>query len=417
VLAHDWLCGVRGGELVLDAMARALAGEMLAVEMPDVGPGLHGSREHADPAWHADLILTMFADGKPQTPAIDALARQVSWAVKLPGAVRFRRWFLAMYPLAVGDLSRALAREHARRPVDLVVSTSSAAIHAIAAPKGVPHVCYVHAPARYIWSRAGEYARGGVVGRVRGAGLGVVRNWFKSWDRRTANGPGAPSLLLANSTHTQEQIRACWGRESTVLFPPVRTDLFTPDERVARDGSWLYVGALEPYKRVDVAIRAAGLARARLIVIGKGTQDAQLRALADRVAPGCVEFRGRVDDVGVIDAMRRARALVFPQVEDFGIVAAEAMACGTPVVARGAGGARDIVQDGVTGALFADATESRDSARADAEMARALVDAIARAPQAGSPAIRASAMRFSEDTFARGFLAAIAHARSLPAAP
>lgn len=342
------------------------------------------------------------------TPAIDALARRVSWVGRLPGANALRRWMLPLYPMAVGDLTCALAREHARTPVDVLVSTSSAAIHAVRAPDGVAHVCYVHAPARYIWSRGGEYARGGAIGRLRGAGLSAARAWFKRWDRRTASGPGAPGLLLANSTHTQAQIRACWGRESTVLFPPVRTDLFTPDADVARDGSWLYVGALEPYKRVDVAIRAAGLAKARLVVIGKGTQAARLHAMADRIAPGLVEFRGRVDDAGVIDAMRRARALVFPQVEDFGIVAVEAMACATPVVARGAGGARDIVEPGVSGAIFADSDELGEPGT-DA-LVHGLVEAMKRAPEPGAAMIRAAALRFSEDAFTRGFLDAISRA-------
>lgn len=401
VLAHDWLCGVRGGELVLDAMARALAGEM-----PVNDPGLPQSSR----TFEIDHVLTMFADGKAQTPAIDRLERRVSWIGQLPGAVRLRRWLLPLYPLAVRSLSRSLAAAHVRQPVDLLVSTSSAAIHAIQAPAHVPHVCYVHAPARYIWSRGSEYSRGGVIGRVRGIGLRAVRDRFKDWDRRTANGTGAPDLLLANSTHTQEQIRACWGRESTVLFPPVRTDVFTPDSRVARDGSWLYVGALEPYKRVDLAIRAAGSAKARLVIIGKGTQASQLRALADRVAPGQVEFRGRVDDAGVIDAMRRARALIFPQVEDFGIVAVEAMACGTPVVARGAGGARDIVKDGVTGAMFADVPTDSSHPDADSRMIQGLVEAVARAPEPDASAIRDGALRFSEATFARGFIEAVERA-------
>lgn len=359
VLAHDWLCGVRGGEHVLDRLARVISA-------------------------HAEIValLVMFDDGRPLTPALDRLPRVVSGVGRVPLASgRLRRWLLPVYPAIVDDLGERLAGIHNRTPIDLVVSTSSAAIKNLAAPPGVPHVCYVHTPPRYVWSQGAEYER---EGGLRALGLRLVRERYKEWDRA---GTAHVTRMVANSAHTAALVRACYGVEARVIWPPVRTTMFAGGGGV-RDGSWLVVSALEPYKRVDLAVRAANRAGKKLIVVGEGSEGKRLRAMAGPT----VRFAGRVADADLAGHIAAASVLIFPQVEDFGIVAAEALASGLPVVARRAGGAMEIVEEGVTGAFFDQATEE------------SLLEAVARCPRGGDDACRRAAERFSEARFDREVL-------------
>lgn len=361
-LAHDWLVGLRGGELVLDRIARAV-------------------REHFDPAG----LWTMFDDGRPLTPAIDGLGKHVSGLNRFPAGAR--RWLLAQYPSAVRGLSRDLARAHAERPIDLVVSTSSAAIKGLEPPPGVAHLCYCHAPARYLWGQRREYARGSV---LRRAGLAAFGPSLRAWDVRTA---AHVTRFLANSTHTAGEIRRVYGCDADVVHPPVRAGYFTPDPNVEREDFWVVAGALEPYKRADLAIEAAIRADRRLVVVGDGSQATRLRQLAHGAHN--IEFLGRVPDEDLRDLYRRARCLIHPQVEDFGIIAVEAQACGCPVVALRAGGALDTVREGVTGVFFDDPTP----------------DAVVRAADAcpaDATACRAHAETFAEDRFDSRILDVIA---------
>jgi glycosyltransferase involved in cell wall biosynthesis len=354
-LAHDWLCGFRGGEAVLERIAK-LAGEVGEI----------------------DRLYTMFDEGRSLAPAIDSLPREVSSLRRLPA--RARRWLLPLYPAAVSELSRGLARRQAVAPVDLLISTSSAAIKGMRPPPGVPHLCYCHAPARYVWSLREEYGQGsGLSTTLRRAGLGAAGPLYRRWDRATA---AHVTRFLANSSHIAAEIMRCFGREATVVHPPVRTDFFTPDAKTERGEYWLFVGALEPYKRADLAVEAAALAGVPLKVAGAGSMAESLR----RESGGRVEFLGRVSDEELRELYRRARLLVFPQVEDFGITAVEAQACGCPVVARRAGGALDTIIDGSTGRLFNEPTPE------------ALAGA-ARACPADAGACRRNAERFTEALF------------------
>ncbi|QKK07902.1 MAG: glycosyltransferase [Planctomycetota bacterium] len=279
-----------------------------------------------------DRLYTMFDDRKPLAPATDASEHCVSGLNALPGG--WRRWLLPAYPLAVWSLSRRLRAQQTHSPVDIVVSTSSAAIKGLRPPPGVPHLCYCHAPARYVWSVRREYDGGGRLSdRLRAIGLAAFGGAFKAWDRATA---ANVSTFLANSSHTAAEIHRCFGRRAEVVFPPVRTEFFTPDPRVPREDFWLFAGALEPYKRADLAAEAALHAGARLVIVGTGSIEDSLRR---QYEPKGVEFRGRVTDEQLRDLYRRARLLAFPQIEDFGITAVEAQACGCPVVARDLGGA------------------------------------------------------------------------------
>jgi glycosyltransferase involved in cell wall biosynthesis len=363
-LAHDWLVGYRGGEAVLDAIARL-----------------------CENRYEIAGVYTMFDDGRGVTPAIDRLPKVVSSLNRLPAWLR--RWMLPAYPLAVRELSSLLAAAHAQSPIDLVISTSSAAIKGLMPPRGVPHVCYCHSPARYLWSQGREYASGRG-GRLRGLGLGVFGGALRDWDRTTSS---RVTTFIANSTHTANEIRRCYGRDAAVVHPPVRTRLFVRPPPGGGWSGWLYVGALEPYKRVDLAVRAAARESQRLTVVGTGTQESDLRA---RAGPS-VEFTGRIGDGRLLHRYWQAQLLVFPQVEDFGIVAVEAQACGVPVVAFRAGGALDSVIEGKTGVFFDEATPE------------ALADAVRRCVALGdvAAACRANAERFSEDRFEREMLAII----------
>ena len=362
-LAHDWLCGFRGGEAVLDRIVRLV------------------ERDFPQPA--PPRLYVMTNDRRPMTPAIDALRTTSSFLSRIPGGdTRLRRWLLPLYPRAVDSLFATLAADHAREPIDLLISTSSAAIKGLRPPPGVPHLCYCHSPARYIWSQSEQYAGG-----LRGIGLRLARERFMQWDRASA---GNVTQFIANSTHTAREVLRCFGRDAGVIHPPVRTEFFTPDPATPREDFWLCVGALEPYKRVDLAIAAAKLAGKRLVIVGSGSHERSLRPLA---AP-TTEFRGRVNDEQLRDLYRRAAVLLFPQIEDFGIVAVEAQACGLPVVASGAGGALDSVLPEQTGALVNDPTPE-----SLADAAQRIAAANLREQFIWSARCRANAERFSESRF------------------
>ncbi|MEZ6241644.1 MAG: glycosyltransferase [Phycisphaerales bacterium] len=379
-LAHDWLVSLRGGEQVLDRLAR------LVIED------------------HKPAGLYVLTDTRrPMTEAIDAFEHVRSSLDRIPMARRrLRRWMLPWYPRGVESLRIKLARAHEHEPIDLLLSTSSTAIKALSPPPGVPHLCYCHTPARFLWSQEDQYTSGrGMGARLRRAGLNRHGDRLREWDVQTVR---AVDTFLANSKHTRDLIQRVYKREARVVYPPVRAEFFTPTSEERQD-YWLLVGALEPYKRADLAIDAAIQANARLLVVGDGSQAKALRAHAKRVErqvrkarglSGRVEFMGRVDDEQLRALYRRARLLVFPQVEDFGIVPLEAQACGTPVVARHDGGALETVLEGRTGVFFEDPNPT------------ALAEAAKKCPQDVGENCRANAERFSEGVFDEKMRAEIA---------
>ncbi|UCD73770.1 MAG: glycosyltransferase [Phycisphaerales bacterium] len=308
-LAHDWLVGLRGGEWVLDRLARLF------------GP--------------TDLY-TLVDDGRFLTEAISACRVVTSPLQRFPGAAgRLRRHYLPLMPWAVGRLKV--------KPCDLLISTSSAVMKSIRPPAGTPHLCYCHSPARYIWEQTSDYDVG-AGGKLRGIGLRAFGGYLRKSDLATV---GGVTKFLANSEHTAARIQRCYEREATVVYPPVRTDYFTVDESVPREDWLLVVAALEPYKRTDIVIEAANRAGFPLKVVGSGSQAKSLREMAGEN----VQLLGRVSDEELRDLYRRARGLLFPQVEDFGIIAVEAQATGCPVLAYAAGGAVETVNE-QTGILF-----------------------------------------------------------------
>lgn len=251
-------------------------------------------------------------------------------------ALTGRRSHAPLLPLVPG----ALRKLPLGNDVDAVlVSHHSFATQAALATEA-PVVAYVHSPARWAWDRAfRDHEMASRAGRIALSALGMLA--------RRGELRAAPHLshVIANSHAVAERIRDWWGLPSTVISPPVRIDRFSPDPSIPREDFYLCAGRLVPYKRADLAIRAAQRANCRLVVLGEG----RFRDHLEDIAGPETTFLGAASDEVLLDMYRRCRALLMPGVEDFGIVPVEAMACGTPVLALGEGGALDTVDPGVTG--------------------------------------------------------------------
>ncbi len=302
-LIHDWLTGVRGGEKCLEVLCR---------RFPE-----------------ARLLTLLHAPGST-SPAIERMQITTSFLQRLPGAQRHYRYLLPLMPAAVGRLEIP-------RDVDLVVSFSHAVAKSIRPPPGVPHVCYCFTPMRYAWDGRADYFQ--LTGRVSGTPIAAARNlvldWIRRWDRRSSD---RVTHFVAISRTVAQRIARCYGRRSTIIYPPVDTRFYTPAD-VPREDFFLCVSALVPYKRIDLAIEACNRLGRRLVVIGDGPQRRRLA----RLAGPSVTLAGRLSDHQIRDHLRRTRALLFPGNEDFGIVAVEAQACAAPVVALGHGGVTETV--------------------------------------------------------------------------
>ncbi|MFI5008818.1 MAG: glycosyltransferase [Solirubrobacterales bacterium] len=288
------------------------------------------------------------------------------------GQAGFRR-LLPLYPLA---MSRLDARAH-----DVVVSSSSAFAHGVRTRADAQHICYCYTPFRYAWHER-EKALAEVPRALRpllDRTLAEVREWDRSAARRVTG-------YIAISKLSQQRIGDCYGREAPIVHPPVDVERFS----IGEPEEWLLtVSELVAHKRVDVALEAARLIDAPIKVVGAGPEYESLR---HRYAASA-EFLGRVDDVTLAGLYQRARAVLVPGVEEFGIAAVEAQAAGRPVVATNGGGARETILDGLTGVLVPTATPE------DFAHAVRYTDFDSFSPQH----IRAHAMQFSVASFRRRF--------------
>ena len=343
-IAHDWLVSYAGSERCVAELLTAF---------PDAG------------------LLTTIVDPKA-VPEPLAAARP-SLLQHVPGAARHHEWLVPLMPAAW----------RLRRPldgVDAVISSSHACAKAVRVADGIPHLCYCYTPMRYAWDFESERLRFPTAVRpVARAGM----SWFRRWDRETAR---RVTSFVAISKAVAQRIRTAYGRDADVVYPPVRTDFFTPNG-TGRGDHFLYAGRLVAYKRPDLAVAAFAGLPYRLVVVGEGSARAEL----ERRAPPNVTFVGSVDDARLRELYRTAIGFVHPGEEDFGIAMVEAQATGTPVVARRAGGALDIVDDGETGWLV-DGDALDDWRRAVRRAAETEVD---------RRAISQRAQRFAADRFRR----------------
>ena len=270
---------------------------------------------------------------------------QASFIQRLPFARRQYRSYLPLMPIAIEQLDLS--------SYDLVISSSYAVAKGVLTGPNQLHISYVHSPIRYAWDLQHQYLREAGINRgFKSAVARVLLHYVRGWDARTAN---AIDHLIANSEFVGRRIRKFYGRDATVIYPPVDVNRLT----VRQDKEDFYVTASRfvPYKRIDLIVKAySETPERRLIVIGDGPEMSKVKALA---GPN-VELLGYQPFEVLRDHLQRARAFVFAAEEDFGISVVEAQACGTPVIAYGKGGALESViglpEERPTGVFFYEQT-------------------------------------------------------------
>lgn len=355
-LIHYWLVGMRGGERVLERIARLY---------PD-----------------AD-IFTHVVDPSAISSELRGHRIVTSFISRLPAARRRYQTYLPLMPIALEHLDL--------RGYDLVISSESGPAKGVIAPPDALHVCYCHSPMRYLWDHFHPYReRAGVVSRTM---MPLLCHYLRNWDATSAKRVDG---FIANSRFIQRRIRRAWGADADLVHPPVPTDMFSPSADI--DSQYLWVGQLVSYKRPDIAVDAFTRLGLPLVVVGEGEMAAELR----RRAGPTIQFVQRLSFAALREAYARCRALVFTAEEDFGIVPVEANAAGRPVIAYGRGGVLDSVIEGSTGLFFREQT------------AEALIDAVERLerwlPSFHVPDAVSNAARFAPERFDEAFASAVERA-------
>ncbi len=304
-LVHDYLLVMRGAERTFAQIAEC---------------------------WPQAPIYTLLYDEQGTDGVFGDRVAGTSYLQRLPARQANFRKLLPLFP---GAAERLAVGDH-----DVMVSSSSAFAHGIRPAAGATHICYCHSPFRYAWHERERALR--EVSPLTRPLLRRQLDRIRSWDLRAVN---RVDHFIANSEITRTRIADLWGRDSTIVHPPVATDRFAIGEP---EDFFLIVGELVTHKQVGSALEAASRAGQPVKVVGTGPC---LESLRERFG-GQVDFLGRVDDLELAKLMARARALVVPNVEEFGIAAVEAQASGRPVVAPDLGGTGETVVDGRTGVLF-----------------------------------------------------------------
>lgn len=290
-IVHHWFVSQGGGERVAEALAQ-----------------MYPSAD----------IFALVADPEKIPQSLRDRSLQTSILNRIPFANRIYRQLLPLYPLAVEQIDLSA--------YDLILTSDSGPMKGTIVSPSAVHICYCHSPMRYLWDQYHEYRRS--MGRIPRAAFSLSAHYVRTWDQRAAQ---QVTEFAANSCYVASRIRRYYGRESTVIYPPVDTSSgYLVD---ARRDAYLTVGRLVPYKRIDLLIQACNLLGRELRIIGTGPEEVRLRRQAGKT----VRFLGNVDDATLWEEYAHCRAFLFAADEDFGMAVVEAQACGRPVIALGKG--------------------------------------------------------------------------------
>ncbi len=323
---HDFLLDVRGAERVFTELCQM---------------------------WPDAPIYTAVYDEEGTEGRFAGRTVHSSFLQRLRPSARTFRALLPLYPAAIESFDLS--------DYDLVVSSSSAWAHAVLCDERSVHVSYCHNPFRYAWNDRDQ-----TLARLRNPiARAFLRGAFRRWRQWDWIAAQRTNRYVANSRTTQARIRAYFGREASIVYPPVDTARFSPGPV---GDHYVIVSELMPHKQIDLAVAAFNMLRLPLIVVGDGPDARRLR----RDAGPTIHFTGRLPDTAVAEILQGARALVVTAVEEFGIAAVESQAAGRPVIGRHGGGALETIVDGVTGCWWSGGPE--DLAQAVLDFDDAAVD-------------------------------------------
>ena len=315
-LVHDWLITFGGGERVL-------------IEMHRLFP--------------TAPIYTLFSDPEGVPDELEDAMIVPSVLQKFPGAPRSYQSWLPFYPYAIEQFDLD--------GFDVVISLSHCAAKGVLTRAGQTHLCYCFTPMRYIWDHYHTYLKHLRLSGFRELVFRLTASFLRQWDYVSAQ---RVDHFIAISETVKERIERIYGRKALVIHPPVDASLFTPlPEKERANEYFLLVSRFVAYKGLELVIDAFNGLDEALLIVGDGPLRERLMLKARNPR---IEFLGTVTDEELKVLYQNALALVFPALEDFGLVPVEAMACGTPVIGLGKGGCAESVIDGVTGVLFPEQT-------------------------------------------------------------
>lgn len=340
----------------------------------------------------AERVLLTLHEIFPDAPLYTSVynPKTASWAKVFPKVIpsfagqnwvdSHHEWLAPLMPLAFESFNFD--------SYDLVISVTSEAAKGIITHPGTVHLCYCLTPTRYLWSGYDFYfSKDSPLRTVTKPIVGYLKRWDKVAAHR-------PDVMIATSKTVQERIKKYYSRDSGIIYPPVGLDPFDTSpiriSEVKNTGFFLIVGRLVPYKRVDLVIEAFNRLKKPLIIVGTGSEEARLK----RMAGNYIKFVGQLTDSQLANYYSSSKALIFPQEEDFGIVAIEAQSAGKPVIAFNKGGARETVIPGKTGLFFSRQTPG-DLISAIKKFERTKFD---------SKIIKENAKRFSKERFKKEFI-------------
>ena len=303
-LVHDWLISSIGGA------------ENTLAEIYDLYPS---------------TIYTLIWNKEPFKNA----EIKASWIQKIP-INRFRS-FLPFFPIAIAQFDLSA--------YDLILSSSHCVAKGVQTNPNQIHICYCHTPMRYVWDLSEQYLKQanlnkGLKGWLARKMLAYLRNWDLAASKRVTH-------FIANSQFVADRIKMAYGRQSTVIYPPVDTLFYKLHKQ--KENYYITCSRLVSYKKIDLIVKAfTELPNLKLIVIGDGSEMPKLL----KMATANISFLGSIPNTQLRSYLQKAKAFVFAAIEDFGITPVEAMSCGTPVIALKKGGAEETVIDHLTGLFF-----------------------------------------------------------------